>query len=445
VVLISASFPLPALAQDVTNEYLGIIISEIYPNAEGSERDGQGIDEFIELYNPTDTQQILANAIITKDNYKLALPSIVLKPDQRVAIFPKTNNANLFSLSNTGGTLTLTVDGIEVQTITYSSISETKSCATTRTDNAWVCETSDYSPASELSDDELFIDEDASEQTEDQNEDSQITETCDASDVTVTEILANPSGADTNGGEFVELYNSGDQDVSLANCWLHTDKQDKILLDGYTIKSKSYLAISLADKLLNNGGEVWLVATDKEDIFEYPTLKSDQSWVIIDGLWQLTDRPTPGAANLPNAPAQKTEDNEDEIKICPAGKYLNPATNRCKNIVTDAEQLVACKTGYERNPETNRCRKIATAQTSSLTPCKEGYERNPETNRCRKIASGITAKNDNTTDATPTDATEQISTKLLTPVAAFAMMFGLYEYKEDARNHARRLHKKFKK
>lgn len=447
--LISISFPLPVLAQSVSNEYLGIVISEVYPNAEGSERDGQGIDEFIELYNPTDTPQVLKDAIITKDSYKLVLPSIELQPQQQVAIFPKTNNAELFSLNNTGGTIELKVNNTVVQAITYGNIAEKKSCTATKGEDTWVCETTDYSPAPELSDNEIFTEDAPVEQTEGQTEteeDSTITEGCLAPGVTITEILANPTGADTDGGEFVELYNSSDQDAALTGCWLHTDKQDKVLLDSYTVKSKAYLVVSLADKLLNGGGEVWFVTANKEDIFEYPSLKSNQAWALIDNLWQLTDRPTPGAANLPNAPAEEAENTEEAIKTCPAGKYLNPATNRCKNILSDAEDLVACKEGYERNPETNRCRKIASAaQTSTLTPCKDGYERNPETNRCRKITTSTTANSSSSSTTTNSDPTEQISTKLLTPAAALAMMFGLYEYKEDARNGARRVRNKLRR
>ena len=74
----------------------------------------------------------------------------------------------------------------------------------------------------------------------------------------------------------------------------------------------------------------------------------------------------------------------DSEKTCPTGQYRNPETGRCKNNKTSTITAVKeCKAGYERNPETNRCRKIKT-ETNNLKPCKDGYERNPETNRCRK-------------------------------------------------------------
>ncbi len=84
----------------------------------------------------------------------------------------------------------------------------------------------------------------------------------------------------------------------------------------------------------------------------------------------------------------------NNTKTCPAGKYLNPTTNRCNNTTTAKENSSAiakpCKAGYERNPATNRCRKTATT-TNQLKPCKDGYERNPTTNRCRKIRATSTA------------------------------------------------------
>jgi len=75
-------------------------------------------------------------------------------------------------------------------------------------------------------------------------------------------------------------------------------------------------------------------------------------------------------------------------KTCPAGYWLNPATNRCNKIKVPTA-LKPCKEGYYRDPVTNRCRKIKT--TTGPKPCKEGYERNPETGRCRKIVKNTGA------------------------------------------------------
>lgn len=77
--------------------------------------------------------------------------------------------------------------------------------------------------------------------------------------------------------------------------------------------------------------------------------------------------------------------DDEELPACPAGKYRNPETNRCRNIESDTG-LKPCAADQIRNPETNRCRSIF-ASDSGLTPCKPGQTRNPDTNRCRSNAS----------------------------------------------------------
>ena len=63
----------------------------------------------------------------------------------------------------------------------------------------------------------------------------------------------------------------------------------------------------------------------------------------------------------------------DANGVCPAGKYRNPLTGRCKKIET--EKTKECAPGYERNPETKRCRKIKSANTGAdytLVPTTSG-------------------------------------------------------------------------
>lgn len=103
-----------------------------------------------------------------------------------------------------------------------------------------------------------------------------------------------------------------------------------------------------------------------------------------------------------------TSDNETKSeKTCPEGKFLNPKTNRCKNLqevketstgktittydpeTGEGTTIKVCNEGYYLNSETNRCNKVkedSSTSTSSITKtCPEGKELNPETNRCRNI------------------------------------------------------------
>lgn len=103
-----------------------------------------------------------------------------------------------------------------------------------------------------------------------------------------------------------------------------------------------------------------------------------------------------------------TDSSEDE-KVCPEGKFLNPKTNRCKNLqeidetstgktittydpeTGEGTTVKICNDGYYLNTETNRCNKTKDSETSTSSimktekTCPEGKELNPETNRCRSV------------------------------------------------------------
>ena len=211
----------------------------------------------------------------------------------------------------------------------------------------------------------------------------------------ITELLPNVSGSDT-GKEFIEIYNPNNHAVDL---------------DGYKFElgpsySKNYVLkqqilepfgfITFSDELTklvlpNSTSLLRLIAPGGDKVSEtdpYDSPKDDESWALIDDVWQFTNRTTPDEANLPAVVVTTPVIADEELIPCPAGKFRNPETNRCKNIETD-NGLTPCAEGQERNTTTNRCRSIASAD--GLVPCKEGQERNPDTNRCRNILTNASA------------------------------------------------------
>ena len=107
-----------------------------------------------------------------------------------------------------------------------------------------------------------------------------------------------------------------------------------------------------------------------------------------------------------NETDNSSEDTETEPKKeCPEGKFLNPKTNRCKNLqevnetstgktVTtydpetgEATTVKYCNEGHYLNEETNRCNKIKkeTTTSSTIKTCPEGKFLNPKTNRCKNL------------------------------------------------------------
>lgn len=208
----------------------------------------------------------------------------------------------------------------------------------------------------------------------------------------VTEVMANPSGGDAEAAsEFVELYNPTQTVIDMDGCTLKTSASSKkfAFSSGTEIAPGEHRAFKYQETgltLINSGGEVMVMSEDTEAVYEYPLLGDDQAWALINESWGLTDIATPGAANRLVQLAE-AEDSKTQA-ACPASKYRNPDTGRCKTAETEAaaDTLASCKPGQVRNPETNRCRSTVAA-AAVLAPCQTGYERNPSTNRCRKVVS----------------------------------------------------------
>ena len=243
--------------------------------------------------------------------------------------------------------------------------------------------------------------------------------------------------------QFVEVSNTSDEIVNLADCYLTLDKEKKdayLPLEDYELEPGDIHELYLneldgAPTLTRTTGIVYLLDNDHDtvtDYYHYREAKKDTSMALSDkdNKWHLTYKMTPGEANViaeypdcadgqyrdekthkcrvisdESEPDDKQNNKTDDGLVpCKEGYERNPDTNRCRKIVTEDDvekDLTPCKEGYERNPETNRCRKIANADNgsddsdsgSSLTPCREGYYRNPETNRCKKITSSDSSDN----------------------------------------------------
>ena len=212
----------------------------------------------------------------------------------------------------------------------------------------------------------------------------------------ITELLPNAPGADS-GQEFIELHNPNDRPIDLRGYAItvgptytknFTFDSGQLAENEYRIFSDSETGIILSN---SNGQKLRLISPAGDVVSEselYSNAQDDESWALIDDSWIWTNQLTPNAANKPYlAPVVNEEVGVTTVYApCPAGKFRNPETNRCKAIETTAQALTACDEGEERNPETNRCRKI-NSSLSSLTPCKPGQTRNLDTNRCRSTSS----------------------------------------------------------
>lgn len=291
--------------------------------------------------------------------------------------------------------------------------------------------------------------------------------------VLFSEILPNAKGSDL-GKEFIELYNPNPEPISLYGYTLHLGKnlETTLTIDkNITVAGYSFTVLydnELGFTLLNTTNQLQLIAPGGNIVSStsYNEPEEDIAWAFLTGLWQYTNRPTPGIDNIASAYVQ---DIDDEPKVlgsslvsCAVGKYRHPITNRCRNIESDTAMLVACDGDEYRNPETNRCRKNASL-VSSLAPCSEGSERNLETNRCRKVTGTSTtltpcqagySRNPETNRCRKDTASSEVAAEVVKTISdengtfaqalmytagAGAIGYGLYEWRTEFLRFVRRL------
>lgn len=286
----------------------------------------------------------------------------------------------------------------------------------------------------------------------------------------ITELLPNAPSYDT-GQEFIEIYNPTDQIVQLTDYVLqigpaYTDTF--IFLTGtiqpgeFTVVADTISGLTLPNttasvRLVTPAGSI------ASETAAYVAPDDDVSWALIDNEWIYTNQITPGSANKPNfdpVESPQTAGDNSVLAPCPAGKFRNPETNRCKNIESVVSQLTPCDADEYRNLDTNRCRKIASAtsalvpcredqfrnpdtnrcksrasKTSNLVPCDEGQERNPETNRCRKIQdiAGISSSGtlSEVTDIAVENGKGQLGWYMPLAVVSGAGGYALFEWRQE--------------
>ena len=181
-----------------------------------------------------------------------------------------------------------------------------------------------------------------------------------------------------------------------GNCVKNNNGKYKTCDAGWTLDLRT-LKCALVGTTGSNDPRSKAAAKKSQSVAKYKELKSE---IILGSIVKLDETDTSektGSESVETNPSADT-------KTCPEGKFLNPKTNRCKNIqevsetstgktittydpkTGEATTTKVCNEGYYLNTETNRCNKVKeSAKTSSIKTCPEGQALNPETNRCKKI------------------------------------------------------------
>ena len=225
--------------------------------------------------------------------------------------------------------------------------------------------------------------------------------------------------------QFIELYNSGSEQVLLDGCSVRYKNKSHILKG--VVKPEEYFVyypdgFSLTRNPTNgNTIELFDVNGDKIDSLWYPNgQRKGTSYAMIgydtngEELWRVTYAPTPGAPN-----------NYQEYKTCEEGKVLNEATGNCVKATKVSAKI--CAEGYYLNVLTGRCKKN---ETVTEKQCKEGYYLNEETGRCRKIKENTGAEY----EIVPEEYKEEksfVALYAVLGVLAVGMVYLVYEFRHE--------------
>lgn len=230
--------------------------------------------------------------------------------------------------------------------------------------------------------------------------------------------------------QFVEVYNSTDNEIKLDGCTLRYKKKSYDLTG--VVKSGEYFAYYPAPTFTftknptsSNILELYDEDGTRVDITEYyHGQKKSTSYARFydnngEENWQSTYAPTPNAENV-----------FQEFRSCPAGKVINPETGNCVKATDATSTLKDCGEGKYRSPITNRCRNLET-DSSTLKPCAAGYERNPETNRCRKISSENSGADYALVPTTHADKTVFIAAGVVILLVAVGVIYIIFQYRRE--------------
>lgn len=124
----------------------------------------------------------------------------------------------------------------------------------------------------------------------------------------INELLPNPASPQTDAdNEFIELYNPNDSTFDLSGFKLafgSTSPKRFTFPEGTMMKPKEFKAFNSGDtsiSLSNTKAQVWLL-DPKEAIIgttkPYQKAKDGQAWTLDNGKWVWSLQPTPGKANV---------------------------------------------------------------------------------------------------------------------------------------------------
>ncbi len=245
--------------------------------------------------------------------------------------------------------------------------------------------------------------------------------------------------------QFIEFFNPTNADINLSGCTI-SYKNKTYPLEG-VVKSGGYLAYHQSTQFAltknpKNPSVLTLIDADETPLDEvaYPNgqkkLTSYAKIFSSDGndTWQLTYAITPGSENI-----------YQKFRNCEEGKIINEATGNCVKVTSVktattaiTKSLAPCPAGKYRNPLTGRCKNIETT-SSTLKECAEGYERNPETNRCRKITKPNQGEDFALAPVATTDKTAFVGIGIVIIIVLLGLVYIILQFRHEIARAARKI------
>lgn len=209
--------------------------------------------------------------------------------------------------------------------------------------------------------------------------------------ISITELFPNPASPVTDAsGEFIELYNSSDQVVTLKDYKLLSGStlNHSYIFTDQVLQAHEYKAFYSADTkatLSNSGGKVQLRSPDGSIVHEtmsYLNAIEGQAWALNGTSWHWTSTPTPNAENAIIATSE---------------------IQRSKNTKAKSNKKV-----------------------SSKKPKVSG--------KVKGASTAVTAKSTKPSENAPAP----MHTPVLASVGGLAVLYGVYEYRQDIANAYRK-------
>lgn len=301
----------------LTKEYPHIIINEILPNPSGDE----AVSEFIEIYNPNDISIELQGWLVkdASQSGQYIFPQKTLAPHSYLTVYRSSFG---FALNNSGDeTVSLIAPNTQIKsTISYESAPEDLSYNYDTPNWYWEIPTPDN-----------------------QNAENPLTK--DYPDIYLNEILPNPID-DENTDEFIELYNSTNEPVSLKN-WIIKDASQtgSYTFNTQEIAPRSYFVIYRSDfgfALNNSGSEIVSLIAPNNKVVSLMSYSETREGISLnrDLQWYFAEA-TPLAKNADNPKTKQYSSLQlSEILPNPIG---NENTDEFIEIYNPNNQLINLK------------------------------------------------------------------------------------------------------